>query len=85
MPNKLGFYLHSSQDDHGLWNLFQRVKPPVALIHLEFKNDMLLTQMREWRSPDTTGDWRSFRLLGADNQGRRIEIMDWIAERLAQA
>jgi hypothetical protein len=32
-----------------------------------------------------TGDWRSFRLLGADNQGRRIEIMDWIAERLAQA
>lgn len=53
MPNKLGFYLHSSQDDHGLWNLFQRIKPPVALIHLEFKNDMLLTQMREWRSPDT--------------------------------
>lgn len=53
MPNKLGFYLHSSQDDHGLWNLFQRIKPPVAVIHLEFKNDTLLTQMREWRSPDT--------------------------------
>lgn len=53
MPNKLGFYLHSSQNDHGLWDLFQRIKPPVTLIHLEFKNDMLLTQMREWRSPDT--------------------------------
>ena len=53
MTNKLGFYLHSSQDDHGLWDLFQRIKPPVILIHQETKNDMLLTQMREWRSPGT--------------------------------
>jgi hypothetical protein len=53
MPNKLGFYLQSSQDENGLWDLFQRIKPPVILIHLEFKNDDLLKQMREWRSPDT--------------------------------
>ncbi len=53
MPNKLGFYLHSSQDVFGLWDLFPRIKPPVILIHLESKNDILLTQMREWRSPDT--------------------------------
>jgi hypothetical protein len=53
MPNKLGFYLQSSQDENGLWDLFQRIKPPVILIHLELKNDDLLKQMREWRSPDT--------------------------------
>lgn len=53
MPNKLDFYLHQSQNDHGLWDLFQRTKPPVILIHQESKNDILLTQMREWRSPDT--------------------------------
>lgn len=53
MTNKLGFYLHTSQNDHGLWDLFQRIKPPVILIHQETKNDMLLTQMREWRSPET--------------------------------
>ena len=53
MTNKLGFYLHQAQNDHGLWDLFQRIKPPVILIHLESKNDILLTQMREWRSPDT--------------------------------
>lgn len=76
MPTKLGFYLHSSQNHHGLWDLFQRIKPPVILIHLEAKDDILLTQMREWRS---------FRLLGNDNQGQPIRIMDWIAERLAEA
>ena len=37
MPNKLGFYLHSSQDQHGLWSLVERIKPPVALIHMEFE------------------------------------------------
>ena len=25
MPNKLGFYLHSSQTNDGLWDLFQQV------------------------------------------------------------
>ena len=27
-------------------------------------------------------DWKSFRLLGEDNQGKRIDIMDWVADRL---
>ncbi len=53
MPTKLGFYLHSSQNNHGLWDLFQRIKPPVILIHCEAKDDILLTQMREWRAPQT--------------------------------
>ena len=53
MPNKLGFYLHSSQNNDGLWDLFQRAKPPVILIHMESKDDILLTQMRDWRSPNT--------------------------------
>ena len=53
MTNKLGFYLHVSQDQHGLWSLMERIKPPVALIHMESKDDMLLTQMRDWRSPNT--------------------------------
>lgn len=51
--HKLGFYLHSSQDHHGLWGLFERIRPAVILIHMDTKNDDLLRQMREWRSPDT--------------------------------
>ncbi len=53
MSNKLGFYLHSSQDQHGLWSLVERIKPPVVLIHMESKDDILLTQMRQFRSPNT--------------------------------
>ena len=53
MANKLGFYLHSSQDENGLWNKIERVKPPVILIHLELKNDDLLSTMRRGWSPNT--------------------------------
>lgn len=53
MSHKLGFYLHSSQDEHGLWSKIERVKPPVILIHMDTKNDDLLNQMRDWRSPNT--------------------------------
>ena len=52
MSHKLGFYLHSSQDQHGLWSLFERIKPAVILIHMDTKNDDLLRQLREWRSPE---------------------------------
>ena len=72
MTSKLGFYLHSSQDNHGLWGLFERIKPPVILIHLEAKNDDLLRQMREWRSPDTFVVGR----LGMDRDEQRRYLDD---------
>lgn len=72
MTNKLGFYLHSSQDNNGLWNLCERIKPPVVMIHLEAKNDDLLRQMREWRSPDTFVVGR----LGMDRDEQRRYLDD---------
>ena len=54
MTSKLGFYLHSSDDaKFGLASLIEGIKPPVILIHMDTKNDDLLNQMRDWRSPDT--------------------------------
>ena len=44
MTSKLGFYLHSSQDRYGLYDLFERIRPSVIMIHLESKDDILLTQ-----------------------------------------
>ena len=72
MPNKLGFYLHSSQNNDGLWDLFQRAKPPVILIHMESKDDILLTQMRDWRSPNTFVVGR----LGMDRDEQRAFLDD---------
>ena len=51
--NKLGFYLHVSVDQHGLWDAITRVQPPVMLIHADTANQMLLEEMRRWRSPAT--------------------------------
>jgi hypothetical protein len=51
--NKLGFYLHVSTDQHGLWDAVTRVQPPVMLIHADTANKMLLEEMRRWRSPNT--------------------------------
>lgn len=72
MSSKLGFYLHSSQDNYGLWGLFERIRPPVILIHLETKNDDLLRQMREWRSPGTFVVGR----LGMDRDEQRRYLDD---------
>lgn len=72
MTGKLGFYLHSSQDNHGLWSLCERIKPPVVMIHLEAKNDDLLRQMRLWRSPDTFVVGR----LGMDRDEQRRYLDD---------
>ena len=72
MANKLGFYLHSSQDQNGLWNKIERVKPPVILIHLEFKNDDLLTNMRRGWSRDTFVVGR----LGMDRDEQRTFLDD---------
>lgn len=54
MTRKLGFYLHSSDDARfGLSGLIEGIKPSVILIHMDTKNDMLLNEMRQFRSPDT--------------------------------
>lgn len=51
--NKLGFYLHLSTDQHGLWEAIRRVQPPVLLIHADTANTMLLEEIRRFRAPDT--------------------------------
>ena len=50
--NRLGFYLHSTDNQNGLWEAVSRVQPPVILIHEDAANDMLLREMRDWRAPD---------------------------------
>lgn len=50
--NKLGFYLHLSTDQHGLWEAIRRVQPPVLLIHADTANTMLLEEIRRFRAPD---------------------------------
>lgn len=50
--NKLGFYLHLSTDQHGLWEAIRRVQPPVLLIHADTANTMLLDEIRRFRAPD---------------------------------
>ncbi|MFN3981338.1 MAG: hypothetical protein ACK4SA_13230, partial [Caldilinea sp.] len=50
--NRLGFYLHSTDNQNGLWDAVSRVQPPVILIHEDAANDMLLREMRDWRAPD---------------------------------
>ncbi len=50
--NKLGFYLHLSTDQYGMWDAVSRVQPPVLLIHADTANDMLLQEIRRFRAPD---------------------------------
>lgn len=50
--NRLGFYLHSTDNQNGLWDAISRVQPPVILLHEDAANDMLLREMRDWRAPD---------------------------------
>ncbi|MCE7990206.1 MAG: hypothetical protein DYG89_54385 [Caldilinea sp. CFX5] len=50
--NKLGFYLHLSLDQHGLWNAIQQVQPPVLLVHADMVNTMLLEEIRRFRAPN---------------------------------
>lgn len=47
--NKLGFYLHLSTDQAGLWEAIRRVQPPVLLIHADTANTMLLEEIRRFR------------------------------------
>lgn len=50
--NKLGFYLHLSLDQHGLWNAIRQVQPPVLLVHADSVNTMLLEEIRRFRAPN---------------------------------
>jgi hypothetical protein len=52
VPNKLGFYLHLSLDQQGLWDAIARVQPPVLLVHADTVNTMLLEEIRRFRAPN---------------------------------
>lgn len=51
--NRLGFYLHLSTDQDGLWEAIRQVQPPVILVHADTMNRMLLREIRQFRAPDT--------------------------------
>jgi hypothetical protein len=50
--NRLGFYLHATDNGAGLWDAIGRVQPPVMLLHEDAANDMLLREIRDFRAPD---------------------------------
>ncbi|MCX6049792.1 MAG: carboxypeptidase regulatory-like domain-containing protein [Chloroflexi bacterium] len=50
--NRLGFYLHATNNDNGLWDAISRARPPVMLIHEDAANDMLLNEIRAFRAPN---------------------------------
>ena len=59
--NKLGFYLHQSIDQNGLWEAIRRIQPPVILIHADTANNMLLQEIRRFRAPDALVIGRLFK------------------------
>jgi hypothetical protein len=80
--NRLGFYLHNTNNDAGLWDAISQVQPPTILIHHDAFNDMLLAEIRSRRSPDSfiVGRWyvennqQTAMLEGGDpeGEGRRL-------------
>ncbi|MFN2202508.1 MAG: peptidoglycan DD-metalloendopeptidase family protein [Caldilineaceae bacterium] len=66
--NRLGFYLHTSVDQDGLWNAINRVRPPAILIHADTANRMLLQEIRAWRAPDAFVIGRLFKDVNAQRQ-----------------
>jgi len=84
--NKLGFYLHLSTDQFGLWDTVHRVQPPVILIHADTANDMLLNEIRAFRAPNAfvigrwyiTNDEQRALLESADPAGAGRDFADRI-------
>ncbi|MEZ4614263.1 MAG: NBR1-Ig-like domain-containing protein [Caldilineaceae bacterium] len=76
--NKLGFYLHMSTDQFGMWEAVRRVQPPVILIHADTANDMLLNEIRAFRAPDALVIGRYY--LPNDEQRALLESRDPAAE-----
>ncbi len=72
--NKLGFYLHLSTDQFGMWDAVRRVQPPVILIHADSANDMLLNEIRAFRAPNAfvIGRW----YITNDEQRALLESAD---------
>lgn len=66
--NKLGFYLHLSTDQHGLWEAIRRVQPPVLLIHADTANTMLLEEIRRFRAPEAFVIGRLYKDVNAQRQ-----------------
>ncbi len=72
--NKLGFYLHLSTDQFGMWDAVNRVKPPVILFHADAANDILLQEIRTFRAPNAfvIGRW----YVTNDEQRAMLESAD---------
>ncbi|MEZ4866958.1 MAG: peptidoglycan DD-metalloendopeptidase family protein [Caldilineaceae bacterium] len=66
--NKLGFYLHLSLDQNGLWDAIRRVQPPVILIHADTANTLLLEEIRRFRAPDALVIGRLFKDVHTQRQ-----------------
>lgn len=64
--NKLGFYLHLSTDQDGLWEAIGRAQPPAILFHADTANNMLLQEIRRWRSPNAFVIGRMFKDLATE-------------------
>jgi hypothetical protein len=64
--NKLGFYLHLSTDQDGLWDAIGRAQPPAILFHADTANNMLLQEIRRWRSPNAFVIGRMFKDLATE-------------------
>ena len=72
--NKLGFYLHQSIDQNGMWDAISRVQPPAILIHADTANNMLLQEIRRFRSPEAFVIGRMYK--DNDTQRRMLESDD---------
>jgi hypothetical protein len=70
--NRLGFYLHLSTDQDGLWEAIRQVQPPVILVHADTVNRMLLREIRQFRAPDAFVIGRLYK----DNNTQRTMLTD---------
>ena len=68
--NRLGFYLHISSDQDGLWEAIRQVQPPVLLVHADSANRMLLREIRAFRAPDAFVIGRLYK----DNHTQRMML-----------
>ncbi|MCC6457490.1 MAG: peptidoglycan DD-metalloendopeptidase family protein [Caldilineaceae bacterium] len=68
--NRLGFYLHLSTDQDGLWEAIRQVQPPVILVHADTVNRMLLREIRAFRAPDAFVIGRLYK----DNNSQRAML-----------
>lgn len=81
--NRLGFYLHVSIDQNGLWEAIRQVQPPVILVHADTVNRMLLREIRAFRAPNAFVVGRLYK--DNDTQRRLLTVGDPSAAGRAMA